>query len=189
MIYENIMYFIWQTAKSYPNKYWLKYDWDNNPDFLLFLENKILHINSNITFFLDKTAKIKIFMEYDFILSDAVNIFSKKLSKVVKKIAPDDIQLIEAKVFQEHNFIDNYYIPIILNKISCIDKKNSIYDKNVDNFTKISIKKNSLKEHIIIQARNYDKFIVREEFVNMCKVEKIKGIEFYKEPFIDPLYN
>jgi hypothetical protein len=184
------MYYIWDIVKSYPKKYWLEYDWNKNPEHLQFLENKIVELNNhNITLYLNRNVEINKFLEYDYVLSDALNLMSNKLAEIIRKNTSNDVQLMEVKAFQNNVFIDNYFVPIVLNRISCIDKSNSIYDKDVEEYTKIVLKKNSLKNHFIVQAKGYDKYIVKEELVSICKKEKVKGVEFYKEPFIDPLYN
>ena len=123
-------------------------------------------------------------------MSDAVSLVSKKLSDIILTHAVNDMQLIEVKVFQAEDFIGNYYMPIALHVIDCIDKKKSVFDKEIDDFTKIVFKPNSLKNSIIAKAKGYESndFIVQETFMEICKKEKIKGIEFFQEPYVNPLY-
>ena len=184
------MYYIWTIASNYPNSCWLQYDWDNNPDYLQFLENNKVKIDSDINFYLPEKANRNTFSKFDYIMSDAISLISKKLSDIILEYAVNDIQLVEVKVFQAEDFIGNYYIPIALQVIDCIDKKKSVFDKEIGDFTKMVFKPNSLKEHIIVKAKGYElgNPIVQELFVNACNNNKIKGIEFYKEPYVNPLY-
>ena len=184
------MYYIWTIASNYPNYCWLQYDWDNNPDYLQFLENKKVNIGSDINFYLSKKANRNTFSKFDYVMSDAISLVSKKLSDIILEYAFNDIQLVEVKVFQTENFIGNYYMPIALQVIDCIDKKKSVFDKEIDDFTKIVFKPDSLKDITIAKAKGYENndFIVQEIFVEICKKEKIKGIEFFQEPYVNPLY-
>jgi len=184
------MYYVWNIASSYPNSCWLQYDWKRNPDSMQFSENNKLCMNSDIIFYLQKKANRNTFLKYDYIMSDVVSLVSRKLRDVIIETAINDIQLIGVKVLQGDDFLDNYYIPIYLNVVDCIDRKKSIFDKEIEDFTKIVFKTNSLKEHIIVKAKG-DEFgnpIVQYLFVDACNKNKIKGIEFYKEPYINPLY-
>ena len=184
------MYYVWTIARNFPNSCWLKYDWDNNPDYLQFFENKRINIDCDINFYLQKKTNRNTFSKFDYVMSDAIPLVSKKLSDIILEYAVNDVQLIEVKIFQNEDFIDNYYIPIALQVIDCIDKKKSIFDKEIDDFTKIIFKPNSLENIIVAKAKGYENsdFIVQETFVKICNKEKIKGIEFFKEPYINPLY-
>jgi hypothetical protein len=187
---RNNMYYIWTIASNFPNSCWLQYDWENNPEYLQFLENKKLNIDYDIKFYLQKKANKNTFLKFDYVMSDAIPLISKKLSDIIFEYASNDVQLIKAKVFQNDDFIENYYIPIALQLIDCIDKKKSIFDKEIDDFTKIVFKPNSLSNIIIAKVKGYgnNDFIVQEEFVKICNKEKIKGIEFFQEPYVNPLY-
>jgi len=185
------MYYVWEISGNYPKKYWLKYNWDKNPDYLQFLDNKKIDVKDfTIEFNLDKTAKKETFLKFDYVMSDAVSLVSERLAKIIEQYAKDDIQLIQVTVRQNEKFVAIYYIPIFLNVISCVDGKKSNYDKEIENYTKLCFKESSLIGHTIVRAKEHDLgiVVVIESFVKECEKAKIKGVKFYKEPYINPLY-
>ena len=188
------MYYVWTTSNNYPNSYWLKYDWKNNPDYLQFIDNQeamSIKEDEKIVLHLNQKVKIEKFLSYDYLLSDAVVLVSEKLACLMEQLASNDVKLVKAIILPSDQFIGNYYIPIILNTISCINKKESIYDKDLEDYTKLCFKKGSLKEHVIVKAKGYElgNSIVAKTFVEACIKEKIKGIDFVEEPYFNPLYN
>lgn len=186
------MYYIWTITDKYPQSYWLKYDWRNNPEHLQFLGNKkINQPNSNIIFRLDKKVNQNSFLKFDYVMSDAVPLVSEKLASIILDNNPEDVELIQIDVYQENNYIRRYYIPIFLQVVSCIDKNKSIFDKEIDDYTTIVFKPKSLGDKTIVKAKGYEDGnpIVQENFVYLCNQAGIKGIHFYKEPFINPLYS
>jgi hypothetical protein len=162
-----------------------------NPDPLQFTEFKKSKIISNIFLKLGGKANKKSFLKFDYVMSDAVPLVSEKLRSIIIDLASDDVQLVPAKVFQENDFIGDYYILNMLNNIDCIDFKKSKFDKEIEDFTKITLKPDSLGKHKIVKAKKYEdkNFIVTRTFVDACSKAKIKGIEFIEEPFINPLYS
>ena len=185
------MYYVWTIASNYPNSCWLQYDWKNNPNYLQFLDNKkIVTPTKNIVFNLNKKIKLNTFLRFDYVMSDAMPLINEKLASIILNYAPKDIELIKAIVYQGSNTVGIYFIPLFLQVVDCIDKKKSVYDKDLDDYTKIVFKPESLENKIIVKAKSYEDNnpIVQEIFVNICKNEGINGIDFYKEPFINPLY-
>ncbi len=185
------MYYVWTVSGNYPKKYWLKYNWDKNPDYLQFLDNKRIDTKgSTVEFELDKTANRETFLKYDYVMSDAVNLISERLARILEQSAKGDIQLIKATVRQSGDIVADYYIPVILNVISCVDNKKSHFDKDVEDYTKLYFKENSLKKHTVVRAKEHDLgiLVVTENFAKECEKAKIKGAEFFREPYINPLY-
>lgn len=66
----------------------------------------------------------------------------------------------------------------------------AIFNKEIDDYTLIAFKPNSLNDKMIVKAKGLELWcpIVQEEFVKICCKNKIKGIDFYKEPYINSLY-
>lgn len=187
------MYYIWTISEKYPNLYWLNYDWENNPDHLQFIEEfptTSLPKDERIVLNLSPKTNKETFLKYDYVLSDAINLISERFARLMTEIAADDIKIIKSEIFQNNNFIGFYYIPVILNVVSCIDKKKSIYGKDVGDYTKLCFKKDSLKNHLIVRAKGYedDGFIVTKKIVDACAKENIKGVDFFEEPYLNPLY-
>jgi Immunity protein family (Imm11) len=183
------MYYVWTISSDFPNLYWLEYDSANNPDYLDFFNSEILEFKKEVKFYLNRKASIDKFKSFDYIKSDAIPIVSNKLAEIIRQETSEDVQLIEVKVFQENNFVDTYFIPNVLNIIDCIDPQKSIKDE-FDDYMKLTFKPKGLGNHKIVKAEGYRDwdFVVDESFVNACNKAKIKGIDFYKEPYIDPLY-
>jgi len=189
------MYYIWSISRDYPNKYWLKYDFEKNPDYLDFMENKKLNLINPLIFYLDKNASVEKFKKYDFIQSDGPVLFSEKLAEIIKNIASFDIQLIKSELYCNNKLVDNYYVPNVLYALDCIDKKRSVVedeDEDEDDitYTTVAIKSGSLGEHMLVQAKGlgWRNFVVKKEVVEVCKNAKIKGIDFCKEPYTNPIY-
>lgn len=186
------MYYVWCITNKYPNSYWLKYDRKNNPDYLMFLGNTSVNLpnESRIIFELDEKASLNPFLRYDYVMSDAVPLISNKIASLISNSKNDDLQLIGADVYYHGKIIGEYYIPVFLNIIDCIDKSKSIFNQTIDDYTLISFKPNSLGDKMIVKAKGLELWypIVQEDFVKICHENKIKGIDFHKEPYINPLY-
>ena len=186
------MYYVWCITNKYPNSYWLKYDRKNNPDYLMFLGNTSVNLpnESRIIFELDEKASLNPFLRYDYVMSDAVPLISKKIASLISNSKNDDLQLIGADVYYHGKIIGEYYIPVFLNIVDCIDKSKSIFNQTIDDYTLISFKPNSLGDKMIVKAKGLELWypIVQEGFVKICHENKIKGIDFHKEPYINPLY-
>ncbi|ROT16554.1 imm11 family protein [Bacteroides caecimuris] len=186
------MYYVWCITNKYPNSYWLKYDWKNNPDYLMFLGNTAISIpiEDRIIFELNDKVSLNSFLRYDYIMSDAVPLISKKLASIIRDNNIDGLQLIEADVYYKGSIIGEYYIPVFLNVVDCIDENKSIFNKEIGDYTLVSFKPNSLSDKMIVKAKGLELWwpIVQEEFVKICRKNKIKGIDFHKEPYINTLY-
>lgn len=186
------MYYVWSITKNYPNSYWLKYDRENNPNGIMFLGNMSVNLpnESHVIFVLDEKVSLNSFLRYDYIMSDLVPLVSKRLASLITNSKNDDVQLIAADVYYRGGIIGEYYIPIFLNIIDCIDKNKSIFNQTIDEYTSISFKPDSLGDKMIVKAKGLELWwpIVREDFVKICHDNRIKGIDFHKEPYINPLY-
>lgn len=186
------MYYVWCITNKFPNSYWLKYDWKNNPDYLMFLGNTVINIpiENRIIFELNDKVSLNSFLRYDYVLSDTVPLISKKLASIIRDNNLDGLQLIKADVYYKGSSIGEYYIPIFLNIVDCIDENKSIFNKEIDDYTLIAFKPNSLNDKMIVKAKGLELWwpIVQEEFVKICCKNKIKGIDFHKEPYINSLY-
>lgn len=187
------MYYVWCITNKYPNSYWLKYDRENNPNYLMFLGNESVNIpnQSRIIFELNEKVSLKSFLRYDYVMSDATPLISKKLAALIRNSIIDGLQLIGADVYYHGKIIGEYYIPVFLNVIDCIDMNKSIFNNEIDDYTSISFKPNSLGDKIIAKAKGLELWwpVVQEEFVKICHENKIKGIDFHKEPYINSLYS
>ena len=186
------MYYIWTISEKYPQSYWTKYDWEHNPDYLQFLNNKTINLlDADIICRLSEKVNLNSFLKFDYIMSDATPLISKRLASLIIDNKIKDLQLISAKVCQGNNIVGEYYIPIFLSVIDCIDKKRSVFDKEIDDYATTVFKSDSLGNKQIVKAKGYEDGnpIVQESFVSLCNQAKIKGIDFHKEPFVNPLYS
>lgn len=186
------MYYVWCITNKYPNSYWLKYDRENNLDYLMFLGNVSVNIpnQSRIIFELNEKVSLNSFLRYDYVMSDAVPLISKKIASLIISSKNDDLQLIGADVYYRGKIIGEYYIPLFLRIVDCIDRNKSIFNQTIGDYTSISFKPDSLGDKMIVKAKGLELWypIVQESFVKICYKNKVKGIDFYKEPYINPLY-
>lgn len=104
------MYYVWCITNKFPNSYWLKYDWKNNPDYLMFLGNTVINIpiEDRIIFELNDKVSLNSFLRYDYIMSDAVPLISKKLARIIRDNNIDGLQLIEADVYYKGSISGEY---------------------------------------------------------------------------------
>ncbi len=171
------MYYIMTISNNYPNNYWLEHI---NKD----IDNK-LHFNLN------KKASKNNFLKYDYIVSDGPRLFSKKLYDIIKIHAPNDIQFLDADVYQDNILIGKYFSPIFLKELSCIDYTRSIQNEYKD-FIQLAIENNSLKDHMIVYAMTdkglREEIVVQYSIAEACRKAKIKGADFIKEPYRNPIY-
>lgn len=158
----------------------------------MFLGNTTVNLpdESHVIFVLDEKVSLNSFLRYDYVMSDLVPLVSKRLASLVTNIKSDDVQLIAADVYYRGGIIGEYYIPIFLNIIDCIDKNKSIFNQTIGDYTSISFMPDSLGDKMIVKAKGLELWlpIVREDFVKICHDNRIKGIDFHKEPYINPLY-
>ena len=122
-------------------------------------------------------------------MTDAVPILSERFAKVFNDLAPHDVQLINALVFNRLECVGNYYVPIYLKLIDCINWESSIYDNTLDIFKRIDLLTNSLGNNKIVKAKGYELGlpIVQEDIFSKCK--KMNGCSFFRNPYINPLFN
>lgn len=189
---ENNMYYVWTISEKYPQSYWIKYDWEHNPDYLQFLNNKTINLlDTDVVFGLSEKVSLNSSLKFDYIMSDAIPLISKRLAFLIIDNKIEDLQLIPANVYQGNNVVGEYSIPVFLSVIDCIDKKASIFEKEIDDYTTTVFKPGSLGNKKIVKAKGYEDGnpIVQESFVSLCNQARIKGIDFHKEPFVNPLYS
>lgn len=158
----------------------------------MFLGNMSVNLpnESHVIFVLDEKVSLNSFLRYDYVMSDLVSLVSKRLASLIINSKNDDVQLIAADVYYRGGIIGEYYIPIFLNIIDCIDKNKSIFNQTIGDYTLISFNPDSLGDKMIVKAKGLELWwpIVREDFVKICHDNRIKGIDFHKEPYINPLY-
>ncbi len=181
-------FYFWIVSSKYPNSYWLKYDWENNPNYLEFKENVRIPNSESIIlkFSLNEKVKTLSFLKYDYFKSDALPLVSERFANLIKKYASDTIQFIKAYIFQSEQKIAEVFVPVFLLKKDIIDKKLSVFDEELEDYTKIYLNKGFIINENIFMVEKY--IVVREDFVKDCEKNKIKGVDFYKEPFENPLY-
>lgn len=186
------MYYFISVSKDYPNSYWLEYDRSTDLESVIFLSNnRIFPLKSTPIFFIRKKISVNRFRNYDIVMTDAVSIFSERLASVFRRFAYLDVQLIPSHVYHGSEFIGEYYIPIYLKVIDCIDWEKSIYDEKFNFFKKLDILPNSLGNNRIVKALGYEygEPIIQDMIYDECMKMGIRGCSFYKNPYINPLFN
>lgn len=182
------MYYFLSVTPNYPNSYWLEYYRTSSIDSVVFLGNtRISEPITPLIFNINKPISIERFKKYDYLMTDIAPIISERFANMLNELAPHDIQLIRARVFNRSESVGNYYLPIYLKLIDCIDWSTSIYCKELDMFKKIDLLPHSLKNNNIVKAKGYELGlpIVQEEVYSKCK--KMIGCSFIKNPYINPL--
>lgn len=186
------MYYVWTITNKYPQSYWIQYDWEDNPNYLQFLGNKKIDMpTTNIIFKMNEKISLNSFLKHDYVMSDAVPLISNKFASLIIDNKIEGLQLIPAAIYQKNVIVGEYYIPIFLDVIDCIDNKKSVFDKEIEDYTIIVFKPNSLDNKMIVKAKGYNDGnpIVQKDFVRICSQAGIKGVDFYNEPYINPLYS
>lgn len=186
------MYYFLSISQDYPNSYWLEYYRTTNLDSAVLLGNsKILPPSDTPIFYLRKKISISRFKKYDFLMTDAVPILSERLAEIYNRFAESDVQLILSHVYHNSEYIGNYYIPIYLKVINCIDWDRSIYNEKFNFFKQINILPDSLGDNQIVKAVGYQLGdpIIQDAIFFECQKKNIKGCSFYKNPYINPLFD
>ena len=108
------MYYVWCITNKYPNSYWLKYDRENSPNYLMFLGNESVNLpsKSRVIFVLNEKVSLNSFLRYDYVMSDAVPLISKKMASLIISSKNDDLQLIGADVYYRGKIIGEHYCPV-----------------------------------------------------------------------------
>lgn len=184
------MYYFLSVTPNYPNSYWLEYYRASSIESVVFLENKkISEPTDTLIFNINKNINIERFKKYDYLMTDAVPILSERFAEILNDLAPHDVQLITIHVFNRSEYIGDYYLPIYLKLIDCINWETSIYDNEFDIFKRIDLLPNSLGNNKIVKAKGYELGlpIVQEDIFSKCK--KMNGCSFFKSPYINPLFD
>lgn len=184
------MYYFLSVAPNYPNSYWLEYCRSSNIESVVFLDNKkISKPTDTLIFYVNKNINIDRFKKYDYLMTDVVPILSERFAETLNDLAPHDIQLITVRVFNQSEYIGDYYLPIYLKLIDCINWETSDYDNELDMFRRIDLLPDSLRDDKIVKAKGYELGlpIVQEDIFFKCR--KMKGCCFLKNPYMNPLFD
>ncbi len=192
-IFSVNMYYFLGVSHSYPNSYWLEYDRSSGIDSVDFLRNERIELPLSIVlkFQIKKNISLPKFLKYDYLQTDASSIISERLANIFREVAPNDVQLIPVEVYVHTSYVGVYYLPIFLKVIDCIDWDTSVYDAQYNFFKKIVILPDSLGENNVVKAKG-DQLgdpIVNESFYSKCMEKGICGCKFYKNPYINPLFD
>lgn len=181
------MYYCLAIDETYPESYWFKYDHQASPDYLLFQQgNAVSNLKSAPIFSLQSKISLDRLLRFDYFMSDGLPFISKRFSDLVKKIAPDDIQLIDAEVWVNKHKIEGCTVPVITNLTPCVDMKRSKFEPIFDDIPDSPIEvsfiefiKGSLGTHLITRPKEAPtKIVVSEIFKQHLKDAEIKGVAF-----------
>lgn len=166
----------------------LYYIYAKNDDYPPVIDNKIpaeKHISYAINFFMDKEY-IEIVKNKDFKIADIVSFPFSNTYGVSRRFKELFENVIKAKFFKTN--IDNYLLMVVDNIVDCVDfeKSNIIYYDNNRRCTYKRSESNIILSDILIPK---DEFLFSipeeplttfctEQFVDMCKKNKIRNIVF-----------
>ena len=185
------MYYFIGVSSKYPNSYWLTYRRNSDMADIKFLCNERMpEPTINPIFDINRKTSLRRFLKYDFVMTDLVPIVNERLKNVISSLAPDDIQFIKSFVCSNSEVVGEYYIPIFLKVVDCIDWEASSFDKQIEMFKKIVLKENSLATNKVVKAKGDELGlpIVQREIYDKCCDIGIMGCTFYENPYINPLF-
>ncbi|QBH99487.1 hypothetical protein EYF70_00520 [Pseudoduganella albidiflava] len=139
-------------------------------------------------FILNKKISANGLIGFDFLVSDGGYFISSKFAELIRNIAQNDVQLIEAEVYLNKTRIEEYYIANIKNLVSCVDMGNSTYKPLIKKdpegpkkFIRYEFIENSLKSHKIVRCKESPRtIVVSEDFKQACISHGIKGVDFLR---------
>ena len=193
-------YCLLEFKKKYPNKYWLKYDWDNNPDYLNIIKGGdiaiefLTSLTKEIIFYTDKNVELSSLNKFDIFLSDAVMLYSERFSNRLMQTNVSGIYLKEVVIIEySKNKKMKAFLPIIKHSIDCINDKESIYDTDIGNYLNLLLKSEFKTNYDFFCPKlknnlNQNYTIVSDRIVKDCTLNKITGLEFSPFPWVNQLY-
>ena len=109
-------------SENYPEKYWLKYDHEKNPDHLEFLLGKEVHVdNGPIVYVMKGKVSLAAVREYDYLFSDGPDVVSDDVARILVESCPLDVQLLPAVLVVNGGRYGDYFALNVLNKYEAFD--------------------------------------------------------------------
>lgn len=183
------MYYVLSVSDDYPENYWFEYDHGKSPSYLSFQKGEVVSsLDTSPVFRIDRKISEKRLLQFDLFMSDGGDFVSRKFSDLLRSVAQEDVQLIEAEVYLNSQKIEGCNIPNIVHLISCVDMEKSKYKPLLKSdpdgplkFTRFEFIENSLKSHKIVRCKEDPQtIVVSEEFVKGCESAGIQGVEFLR---------
>jgi hypothetical protein len=184
------VYYVLDISDEYPDSLLCSYINDQSPPAFLFTQAKpITSLESPPVFKFKKNVNLKKVLEFDFFNSGA-DLISPKFSNLLKEIAPDDVQLIDAVVWINDQKVEGFKVMNILQTVSCIDVEKSETYHMLPNdpssplvISSPSFRNGALTTSMLARAAEDIKktIVVSDSFIKSCVAANIRGIEFKAE--------
>ncbi|MFK3725181.1 imm11 family protein [Pseudomonas monteilii] len=168
---------------KYPEKYWLKYNHEVNPQRVEFLLGKKIDTKGNaILFSLKNKVSVAAISKYDYLYSDGPDVVSEQVAGVLNEICPDDIQLLPAIVNVNGVILSNYYALNVLKSEHALDLEGCVYyslgedDDAPKRFEKIALLDKVPSADIFRALEKRSSIILSDRLAQALEKASIKGI-------------
>lgn len=176
-------------SDDYPEKYWMKYDREVNPDYFEFSGGQRYECTSKaLQFHLKGRVSISSFSKYDFLSSDGPDVITEKFAQVLDQACRADVQLVPAKIFINGENRSGYYVVNILNIDKAFDMDKCIYGpllrsmpEGPKNFERISLLSSSPKHEMFLAEEDRARIIVSDNLAQLLSSAQLKGVAFFEE--------
>lgn len=176
-------------ADNYPEKYWLKYERETNPDHLEFFRGiKIPDDDAYIAFTLKGRLSLAAVKKYDFLFTDGPDVVGARLAKILIELCHQDVQLLPAVIKVDNEELEGYFVLNLLNTDSAFDLRNCLYVPLIASmpdgpkkFKRISLL-NSIPCFNIFRAAESKSYVVlSDRLAQVLEQEMIKGVQFVSQ--------
>lgn len=177
------------VSESYPEKYWIKYDHEDNPDHLDFSAGKKFDEDIGpITYLMKKKVSLVAVRQYDYLFSDGPDIISANLARLLAEHCPLDIQLLPATLIINDERHQDYFVLNILNTEEAFDLPKCKYTSAINSmpdgpkkFRTIHLKDHNPNSKIFRAAESRFNIILSDCLAKTLEDQLIKGVQFPSE--------
>ncbi|WP_144936680.1 imm11 family protein [Pseudomonas alabamensis] len=175
-------------SDDYPERYWLKYDRDVNPDYFKFSGGERCEgASKSLKFHLKGRVSMSSFLRYDFLSSDGPDVMTEKLARILENACPAGIQLVPAEVISNGKAWSGYYVVNILNIDKAFDMDRCVYSpllksmpEGPKKFERISLLSSSPKHDIFLAEEDRARVIVSDALAQRLATAQLKGVALFE---------
>lgn len=181
------MCYILLPADIYPDRYWFKYNFNDSPDHLSFKKGTPQRDWAKTPkFHLQGDIDLDRLLLFDWFMTDGPDLVGPRLASIIRKYAPNDVQLVDAEVTVNGEPLRGFQVPNVTSVINCLDMEESVYvpllpgvHGSPPHFISVAFREEALKGHGLVRSNEDISLIIASaEFAEACKQDSITGVRF-----------
>ena len=186
------MIYLWKMPDDYPQEFIGRYVRQSSPDRFLFLKG--IPISSRISLpHIEFDIPPNKLAEFDILPNSAmVPLVSGRVSEVLSKLCPNDVQLIDAEVIANGCRVEGYKLLNATQLVSYVDHDNSdfVFIPNTDaimKFNQLRLTPKCMVDHEIARETEYTSYLyVSQQVKQAFEANKWQGYAFLPPESVHP---